>query len=128
MRNKYIYITLLSALVLANEAGAQTVPQAPKLVVSITVDELRTDHLETFAPLYNAYGLRRMLTEGAFYTNASYSFTPVDRASAAASLSTGTTPYYHGVTGEEPLHQADDGQIQKRTQCTSGKIVDHATD
>ena len=63
MRNKYIYITLLSALVLANEAGAQTVPQAPKLVVSITVDELRTDHLETFAPLYNAYGLRRMLTE-----------------------------------------------------------------
>ena len=80
MRNKYIYITLLSALVLANEAGAQTVPQAPKLVVSITVDELRTDHLETFAPLYNAYGLRRMLTEGAFYTNASYSFTPVDRA------------------------------------------------
>ena len=106
MRNKYIYITLLSALVLANEAGAQTVPQAPKLVVSITVDELRTDHLETFAPLYNAYGLRRMLTEGAFYTNASYSFTPVDRASAAASLSTGTTPYYHGVTGEEWLDRS----------------------
>jgi hypothetical protein len=106
MNNKYIYITLLTALVLANEAGAQTVPQAPKLVVSITVDELRTDHLETFAPLYNAYGLRRMLTEGAFYTNASYSFTPVDRASAAASLSTGTTPYYHGVTGEEWLDRS----------------------
>ena len=35
MRNKYIYITLLSALVLANEAGAQTVPQAPKLVVDL---------------------------------------------------------------------------------------------
>jgi hypothetical protein len=47
-----------------------------------------------------------MLTEGAFYTNASYSFTPVDRASAAASLSTGTTPYYHGVTGEEWLDRS----------------------
>ena len=106
MSNKYIYITLLSALVFSNEIGAQTVSQAPKLVVSITVDELRTDHLETFAPLYSAGGLRKLLTEGAFYANASYSFTPVDRASAAASLSTGTTPYYHGITGEEWLDRS----------------------
>ena len=106
MSNKYIYITLLSALVLSNEVGAQTVQQAPKLVVSITVDELRTDHLETFAPLYSAGGLRKLLTEGAFYANASYNFTPVDRASAAASLSTGTTPYYHGITGEEWLDRS----------------------
>lgn len=106
MNNKYIYITLFSALVLVSETDAQTAPQPPKLVVSITVDELRTDQLETYASLYNAYGLRRMLTEGAFYTNASYSFTPVDRASAAASLSTGTTPYYHGVTGEEWLDRS----------------------
>ena len=106
MSNKYIYITLLSALAFSNEIGAQTVPQAPKLVVSITVDELRTDHLETFAPLYSAGGLRKLLTEGAFYANASYNFTPVDRASAAASLSTGTTPYYHGVTGEEWLDRS----------------------
>ena len=106
MSNKYIYITLLSALVFSNEIGAQTVSQAPKLVVSITVDELRTDHLETFAPLYSAGGLRKLLTEGAFYANASYSFSPVDRASAAASLSTGTTPYYHGITGEEWLDRS----------------------
>jgi hypothetical protein len=103
MSNKYIYITLLSALALGYEANAQTVPQAPKLVVSITVDELRTDHLETFAPLYGPNGLRKLLTEGTFYANASYGFTPVDRASAAASLSTGTTPYYHGITGAEWL-------------------------
>ena len=103
MSNKYIYITLLSALALTYEANAQTVPQAPKLVVSITVDELRTDHLETFAPLYGPNGLRKLLTEGAVFANASYDFTPVDRASAAASLSTGTTPYYHGITGAEWL-------------------------
>ena len=106
MSNKYIFITLLSALAFSNEIGAQTVPQAPKLVVSITVDELRTDHLETFAPLYSAGGLRKLLTEGTFYSNASYSFTPVDRTSAAASLSTGTTPYYHGITGEEWLDRS----------------------
>ena len=103
MSNKYIYITLISALAFGNEAVAQAVPQAPKLVVSITVDELRTDHLETFSPLYGPNGLRRLLTEGTFYTNASYNFTPVDRSSAAATLSTGTTPYYHGITGEEWL-------------------------
>ena len=103
MSNKNLYITFLSALAFSIETEAQLVTQPPKLVVTITVDELRTDHLETFAPLYGTNGLRRLLSEGKFYTNTSYSFTPVDRASAVASLSTGTTPYYNGITGAEWL-------------------------
>ena len=103
MNNKYIYITLLAALSLTTESPAQGVSQAPKLVVQIAVNELRTDRLETFAPLYQANGLRRLLAEGTFYTNASYSFTPIDYASAIASLSTGSTPYYNGITGAEWL-------------------------
>ena len=106
MSNKYIYITLLSVLGFSAEAVAQAVAQAPKLVISISVDELRTDHLETFAPLYSPNGLKKLLTEGTFYTNTSYSFAPVDRASAAASLSTGSTPYYHGITGAEWLDRS----------------------
>ena len=106
MSNKYIYITLLSVLGVSAEATAQAVAHAPKLVISISVDDLRTDHLETFAPLYSPNGLKKLLTEGTFYTNTSYSFAPVDRASAAASLSTGSTPYYHGITGAEWLDRS----------------------
>ena len=106
MSNKYLYITLLSVLGFSEELTAQVVTQAPKLVVSITVDELRTDELETFSPLYSPNGLKRLLQDGTVFTNASYPFTPVDRASAAASLSTGSTPYYHGITGAEWLDRS----------------------
>ena len=118
MRNRYLYITLLSILGFSAEATAQAIAQAPQLVVSIAVDQLRTDYLETYAPLYQQAGLKRLLAEGLVYPNASYSFAPVDRASATASLLTGSTPYYNGITGLEwldretlrPKNIVDDGQ------------------
>ena len=103
MRNRYLYITLLSILGFHAEAYAQAIAQAPRLVVSITIDQLRTDYLDTYAPLYGDEGLRKLLTEGKVFTNGAYNFTPVDRASAIASLYTGTVPYYHGITAYEWL-------------------------
>ncbi len=105
MRNRYIYVTLLSLLGFSPEATAQVLAQAPQLVVSITVDRLRTDHLETYSPLYSQGGLRHLLEQGIVYPNASYNFTPVDYASATASLLTGSTPYYNGITGVEWLNR-----------------------
>ena len=103
MRNRYLYLTLLSILGFNAETYAQAIAQAPKLVVSITIDQLRTDYLETYAPLYSNEGLRQLLTEGKVFTNGAYNFTPVDRASAVASLHTGTVPYYNGIVAEEWL-------------------------
>ncbi len=103
MRNRYLYITLLSLLGFSAEAAAQALAKTPQLVVTIAVDQLRTDQLETYLPLYHQTGLRRLLTEGLVFPNANYSFTPVDHASATASLMTGSTPYYNGVTGTEWL-------------------------
>lgn len=103
MRNRYLYITLLSLLGFSAEATAQAIAQAPQLVVSIAIDQLRTDYLETYAPLYSQGGFNRLLSKGLVYPNASYSFAPVDRASAIASLLTGSSPFYHGVTGVEWL-------------------------
>lgn len=103
MRNKYIYITILTLLGLSSEAAAQALSQQPRLVVTIAIDQLRTDRMEAFSSLYAQNGLKRLMREGVMYSNASYNFTPVDRASAIASLSTGSTPYYNGVTGVEWL-------------------------
>ncbi len=105
MRNRYIYVTLLTLLGFSPEATAQAIAQAPRLVVSITVDQLRTDYLETYAPLYSQGGFKQLLEKGMIYSNASYNFTPVDHASATASLVTGSTPYYNGITGVEWLNR-----------------------
>ena len=106
MSNRYLYVTLLSLLGFNAEALAQAMAQTPQLVVTISVDKLRTDYLETYAPLYQQTGLKRLLNEGLIYANASHGFTPVDRASATASLMTGSTPYYNGVTGKEWLNRS----------------------
>ena len=103
MRNRYLYITLLSLLGFSAESVAQAITQAPHLVVTIAVDQLRSDYLENYAPLYKAGGLKRMLTEGKVFTNAHFNFIPIDRASATAAIQTGSCPYYNGVTGSEWL-------------------------
>ena len=122
MRNKYLYITLLSILGLNAEAQERLIAQTPKLVVSITIDQLRTDYLETFSPLYSNDGLRRLLTEGKVFTNGTFNFTPVDRASAIASLHTGTSPYYHGITAEEWL----DKETLRPQNCVKDQQVGYS--
>ena len=37
---------------------AQSLPAAPKLVVGLTIDQLRTDYLEAFSSLYGEKGFR----------------------------------------------------------------------
>ena len=111
-------LALLSALLTSLQAGSQTLQTPPRLVVAITIDQLRTDYLEAFTPLYSDQGFRRLLTDGRIYTNASYSFSEIDRASAIANIVTGTTPYYNSIVGARwldretlrPVYCVDDGK------------------
>lgn len=78
-------------------ASAQTAPELPRLVVHILVDQLRTDYLEAFAPLYGEGGLKRLMAEARYYADAQLPFRAPDRASASACLSTGAVPYDNGI-------------------------------
>jgi len=97
-----IYITAI-LVALATTANAQLLQPAPKLVVNITIEQLRTDYIEAFTTLYTNNGLKKLLQQGRVYEEASYSFSPLDRASAIASIATGTTPYYNGIVGAQWL-------------------------
>jgi len=109
MTNRYLYITLLAVLGFNSETmTAQVqgqVKDAPRIVVSITIDQLRSDYLEAFMPLYSDKGFQRLLNNGRIYTNATYPFTPIDRASATAAIYTGTTPYYNNIIGQRWLNR-----------------------
>ena len=100
MKNRYLYITLLSVLALQAEAqGLEGFRPVPRLVVNITIDQLRSDRLEGLMPHYSDDGFRKLWKEGLVFEHASYPFSP-DRASAIATVVTGTTPFYHAITGE----------------------------
>lgn len=100
MKHKYIGITLLAAISVIN-IQAMPVMQSPKLVISITIEQLRTDYIEKFSYLYGENGFKKLLEQGTVYTSAHIPFQPTDRASAIASISTGTSPYYNSIVGIE---------------------------
>lgn len=113
---------LTSLLILMSAAGtdAQTAPEVPRLVVNIVIDQLRTDYLEAFSPLYSERGFMRLMKEGRVYTQAEYPFKDPDRAAAVACLMSGTSPYENGIVGERwldrqtltPLYCVDDKEFQ----------------
>lgn len=105
MTNKYLYITLLAVLGFNAESFSQESRTAPRLVVSISIDQLRSDYLEAFLPLYSDNGFKRMLEQGIVYSNVSHPFAPIDRASAIATITSGATPYYNNITGERWLNR-----------------------
>ena len=48
----------------------------PKLVLVIVVDQFRYDYLERFGDLFGSGGFKRLLNEGALFTNANYDYVP----------------------------------------------------
>ncbi len=98
-------LAALIAAIYGLEAEAQTLNLAPRLVVNIAVDQLRTDYIEHFSPLYKQDGFRRLLQNGRIYEAVSYPFSPVDRASAIACVATGTTPQYNKIVSQQWLNR-----------------------
>lgn len=93
-------LTSLIAAFVITSLQAQTAPGAPRLVVGLTIDQLRSDYIEAFSALYGERGFKRLMKEGRIYANAEYDFINIDRSSAVAAIYTGTTPYYNGVIGD----------------------------
>lgn len=104
--NRYLSTIILLAVLGNIELTAQSLQPAPRLVVNIAVDQLRTDYIEHFAPLYGEDGFRKLLQNGRVYEAASYPFSPVDRASAIASIATGTTPHYNNIVATQWLDRS----------------------
>jgi hypothetical protein len=105
-------------MLIASTAQAQVTQQVPRLVVNIAIDQLSTDYIEAFAPYFGTEGFRKLLEQGKVYEHASFPFSPVDRASAIASIATGSYPFYHGIIGTQWL----DRNTLRLTGCTDDQL------
>lgn len=93
-----ILTSLIAILVVTNIEAQQ---QTPKLVVCITVDQLRGDYIEYFYNTFGERGFKRLMKEGLVYNNIKFEFADIDQASAFATLFTGSNPCFHGITGNK---------------------------
>lgn len=96
----FLFISLFSAT--AKDKGDGNI----RLVLSIIVDQLRSDFLYEFTGLYGDKGFKRLMNEGRLYSNAYYAYEHIDRASATATLMSGTYPYVSGIVAGQWLDRS----------------------
>ena len=71
---RYRLLCSLMTLMAVMGAEAQTTTIVPRLVVNVVIDQLRSDYLQAFIPLYGEDGLARLMEQGRVYTQAEYPF------------------------------------------------------
>jgi len=73
----------------------------PRLVLVIVVDQFRNDFLDRFGDLFGANGLRRLMRDGAQWTNANYDHMPTYTAPGHATIMTGAWPAETGIIAND---------------------------
>lgn len=104
-----IYFLLISFTVTAQTAYIP--PDKPKLVIGIIVEQLRYDQLERVWDILPDNGLKRMVSEGTYYRNASVDYLSTQAAPGFATISTGASPSAHGITSDTWFHPFNDQMI-----------------
>lgn len=99
------YIQLIGALFLLScvaskplaEPTSTVAGSRPKLIVGITVDQMRYDYIDKYWNDFSESGFKRLVGEGFFCRNLQYNYMPTYTGPGHASIFTGTTPCYHGI-------------------------------
>ena len=68
----------------------------PSLVLVIVVDQMRQDYITDYGGHWTK-GLRRLVDQGASFTNAAYPYLATLTCVGHATIATGTLPSTHGV-------------------------------
>lgn len=79
----------------------------PRLVLQITVDQLRGDLIRRYANHWGEGGFRRLLDEGAVYANAHHAHANTETIVGHTTLATGAHPSTHGMVGNLWMDRAD---------------------
>jgi hypothetical protein len=116
---------LVSLEVFAQAPGKAVKPAVPvatkpKLVVAIVADQFRYDYLLRFANEYKE-GLKRLMTQGAVFTNAQYEHFPTFTSVGHAAFLSGALPSVSGIIGNQwydrysrkPVPSAADSTVQQ---------------
>jgi predicted AlkP superfamily pyrophosphatase or phosphodiesterase len=96
------------------EAKKAEKPTRPKLVVLLVVDQMRGDYVDKFRGQWTG-GLKRLLTEGAWFRAAAYPYAATETCVGHSTISTGAFPASHGMVANAWW----DREQQKMVTCTA---------
>ncbi len=98
------FFASLGILLLSAAAFAQ---QQPRLVVGITIDQMRYDYLYRYWGDMGENGFKRLLREGHVAHDGHYQYAPTFTGPGHASIYTGTSPTLNGIIGNEWYSRLD---------------------
>lgn len=110
-------VLMVTVATLASGASAQDTSAKPKLVLQITVDQLRGDLLFRNAAHFGDGGFRYLLDNGLYFTDAHHRHANTETIVGHATLATGTDPAIHGMVANiwfdrktgQPNYNVQDG-------------------
>lgn len=110
MKNLKIYTLLfiLSSAFFAAKANTQV---APRLLVNIVVSSMHADDLDKYSANFSSGGFRRLMNNGAWFTNASYDYMQTTTPVSLATISTGAMPSVHGVVADRWFDYVGNKQV-----------------
>jgi len=94
----------------SSEAVAQTAHKKPKLVVQITIDQMRGDFPMRYKDRLGEGGFRYLMEKGTQYINANYQHADTETPIGHAALFTGTYPAHNGIVAGN-WYDKDKGKI-----------------
>ena len=121
-------LIILLILITGSAAPAQRRPSTdqgrkrPRLVLLIVVDQFRYDYLERFGDLFVANGLKRLMRDGASWTQSNYDHFPTYTAPGHGTMMTGAYPAESGIIGNDWPDRAT-GKRVSSVSDTSEKLL-----
>lgn len=73
---------------------------APRLVVGITIDQLRSDYLYALKGRFSQGGFNLLMRDGVVYDQVTFNLDNPDATAAIATLATGSYPYLNGIPSQ----------------------------
>ena len=118
MKKLLALIVALSSLAAAPQAPApKPAPPEIRLVLLIAVEQFRYDYLTRFRGEFTS-GFKRLLSEGAVFTDANLEHYPTVTAIGHATMLTGATPSVSGIIGNDWFDRETGTQVQSITDTT----------
>jgi predicted AlkP superfamily pyrophosphatase or phosphodiesterase len=121
------FASLPFTAVVLDAADLPKVPaKPPKLVIAIVIDQFRYDYLLRFRGDYNS-GLKRLLDQGAVFTDAHYIHATTVTAVGHSTFLSGATPSVSGIIGNEWFDRAT-GKAVTSVSDPATKLVGGVSD
>src|SRR5262245_25934644 len=100
MRGLRFLLLFIAVLLVTTASLSQTEPARTKLVLVLSIDQMRFDYLTRFAPLYKG-GLKMLLSRGAVFSEANYRHSATETGPGHSVILTGRHPSHSGIVAND---------------------------